>query len=150
MTKVIKQKLIGGAIIAAAILWRVFTLDNYFPRLIGDSFYEWVLALPFFSLSLSALVFLGLAFLGKIKPATEWAPFLASVLVWSFAGVGIAFLIIISLTIYHNSPQGPFALISDSPLGAAVGIIVGLILWLLDRKSAAPSANTSTFTDSER
>src|SRR5438128_8820216 len=119
---VIRQKLIGCAIIAAAILWRVFTLDNYFPRLIGDSFYEWVLTLPFFSLSLSALVFLGLAFLGKIKPATEWAPFLASVLVWSFAGVGIAFIIIISLTIYHNSLHGTSVFISDSRHDVAVVI----------------------------
>ena len=132
---VMGKKLIGCTVITAAILWRLFALDNYSPKLIGDIYYEWMLALPFLSFSLSVLVFLVLGVSGNIKLGKEWVPFLGSVLLWSFAGVGIALVIIILLTAYFKSPEGPFALISDGPLGAAVGIIVGLLLWLLNRKS---------------
>jgi hypothetical protein len=129
------EKLVGCSIIAAAIFWRILLLDNYLPKVIGDIYYEWALSLPFFSFGLSALIFIGLAISGKIRLVKEWEPFLGSILLWSFAGVGIAFIIIVSGTIYYDSPQGPLALILDGPLGVAVGIIVGLIFWLSNRKS---------------
>ena len=129
------KKLVGCSIIAAAIFWRILLLDNYLPKVIGDIYYEWALSLPFFSFGLSALIFIGLAISGKIRLVKEWEPFLGSILLWSFAGVGIAFIIIVSGTIYYDSPQGPLALILDGPLGVAVGIIVGLIFWLSNRKS---------------
>ena len=129
------EKLVGCSIIAAAIFWRILLLDNYLPKVIGDIYYEWALSLPFFSFGLSALIFIGLAISGKIRLVKEWEPFLGSTLLWSFAGVGIAFIIIVSGTIYYDSPQGPLALILDGPLGVAVGIIVGLIFWLSNRKS---------------
>jgi hypothetical protein len=128
------KKLVGCSIIAAAIFWRILLLDNYLPKVIGDIYYEWALSLPFFSFGLSALIFIGLAISGKIRLVKEWEPFLGSILLWSFAGVGIAFIIIVSGTIYYDSPQGPLALILDGPLGVAVGIIVGLIFWLSNRK----------------
>jgi hypothetical protein len=128
------EKLVGCSIIAAAIFWRILLLDNYLPKVIGDIYYEWALSLPFFSFGLSALIFIGLAISGKIRLVKEWEPFLGSILLWSFAGVGIAFIIIVSGTIYYDSPQGPLALILDGPLGVAVGIIVGLIFWLSNRK----------------
>jgi hypothetical protein len=129
------KKLVGCSIIAAAIFWRILLLDNYLPKVIGDIYYEWALSLPFFSFGLSALIFIGLAISGKIRLVKEWEPFLGSILLWSFAGVGIAFIIIVSGTIYYDGPQGPLALILDGPLGVAVGIIVGLIFWLSNRKS---------------
>ena len=135
VTKVIGKKVNGCAIIAAAILWRALILDRSSPTLFGDIYYRWVLLFPLFSLSLSALVFLALAFTGTIKPAKEWDAFLVSVLRWAIAGIGIAFVVIIAITAYYNSPQGPLALILDGPLGAAVGIIVGLVFWILNRKS---------------
>lgn len=135
MTKPIGSKVIGGAIIAAAILWRALILDRFRRTLFVDIYYRWLLLLPLFSLLLSALVFLALAVTGNIKPAKEWDPFLVSVLRWVTAGIGIVVVIIIAITTYHNSPQGPLALILDGPLGAASGNIVGLVFWLLNRKS---------------
>jgi hypothetical protein len=141
----IGKKTIGCAIIAIAICWRVFTLDDYFPRSIGDIYYEWALLLPFFSFSLTALVLAVLAVSGNIRGASEWIQFLRSTLFWSFAGVGIAFGVIIGLTAYYSSPQGLFAfLLSDGPLGAAVGILVGLVFWLVQLRSRPEAGGHST------
>jgi hypothetical protein len=45
--------------------------------------------------------------------------------------VGIASVIIIAISAYDESPQGPFSIIFlDGPLGAGVGTVVGFFMWL--------------------
>ena len=86
---------------------------------------------------LNVIIFLILGLSKKIKLADEIFDFLCSVVGWAFGGLGIAAIIIIAISAYYASPQGPFSIIFlDGPLGAGVGTLVGFVMWLLRIRGA--------------
>jgi hypothetical protein len=126
------KRIIGSAVIASVVLWRVFVLDDsWFSPAIGFDLMMAILFLAPIAFLLSVIVFLLLGLLGKISLAKQSFDFLCSVIGWGLGGLGIASVIIFVVSMYYNSPQGPFSIIFlDGPLGAGVGTIVGFFMWL--------------------
>lgn len=131
---IVTRRIIGCGVIVSAILIRVFVLDAYWFLLGIDLDLMMVLwSLAPVGLAASMMTFLILWLLKKINPAEQMFDFLCSVVGWLFGGIGIAAVIIIAISAYYHSAQGPFALIFlDGPLGAGVGMFVGLFMWLLN------------------
>jgi hypothetical protein len=124
---------------------RVFVLEFHPPPpSIENYLYSQVLFLTPRALLSSVLVFLILALLKKIKVAEQLLSFFCSIVGWTFGGLGIASVIVIACTAYYNSSQGPFSIIFlDGPLGAGVGTVVGLVMWLLKIRSNVRSETTT-------
>ena len=124
----------GFLVIASAIVIRAIVLETYYtlPQNVEYYFIIGIWLLVPFMLLLSVVVFLSLAALKKIKLAEQSFGFVFSLFGWALGGVAIASVIVIAITAYYSSSQGPFAIIFfDGPLGAGVGMIVGLVMWLL-------------------
>jgi len=91
-----------------------------------------ILSLAPVAFLLSVIVFLSLGLLKQIKLAEQTFDFLSSIVGWALSGLVIAAAIIIAISAYYESPQGPFSIIFlDGPLGVGVGTLVGFVMWLL-------------------
>jgi hypothetical protein len=85
---------------------------------------------------LSLIIFLIIAISTKLNVTDQFFKFLCSV-AWALGGLGIASVIIIAISAYYASPQGPFSIIFlDGPLGAGIGTVVGFVMWLLRIRDA--------------
>jgi hypothetical protein len=126
------RRIIGSAVIASVVLWRVFVLDASWVSLpMGFDLWMAILFLAPVAFLLSVVVFLILGLWKKISLAEQAFDFLCSVVGWTLAGLGIASVIIVAISAYYHSSQGPFSIIFlDGPLGAGVGTVVGFFLWL--------------------
>jgi hypothetical protein len=127
------RKIIGCTAISLVVLMRACVLEAHPPPQ-NVEFYlisgVWFLAPVAFFLSIIAL--LSLALFKKIRLAEQSFDFFCSVVGWTLGGLGIAAIIIIVVSVYYDSPQGPFSIIFlDGPLGAGVGTVVGFVMWLL-------------------
>jgi hypothetical protein len=122
----------GCAIIAFAVLMRAVVLESYvYSSAIINWLWMGILFLAPVAFLLSVVVFLILGLWKKISLAEQAFDFLCSVVGWTLAGLGIASVIIIAISAYYDSPQGPFSIIFlDGPLGAGVGTVVGFFMWL--------------------
>jgi hypothetical protein len=126
------RRVIASAVIVSVVLVRAVVLEGHPPPpnieghlIVG----AWLLTPVAFLVSM--IIFLGLGLLKKTTLSTQIFDFLWSVIGWTVAGFGIASVIIIGISAYYNSPQGPFSIIFlDGPLGAGVGTVVGFIMWL--------------------
>ena len=129
----VMRRFIGCAVIASAILIRALVLDVYWYSLGID--FDLMMAIWYLvpiAFASSMIIFLILGLLKKIKLAEQVFDFLCSVVGWALGGIGIASVIVIAISAYYASAQGPFAIIFfDGPLGAGVGTFVGLFMWLL-------------------
>jgi len=86
---------------------------------------------------LSLIIFLIIAISTKLNVTDQFFKFLCSVVAWASGGLGIASVIIIAISAYYASPQGPFSIIFlDGPLGAGIGTVVGFVMWLLRIRDA--------------
>jgi hypothetical protein len=126
------RRIIGCTAIALAVFIRACVLEAYPPPQNVEGYMMtgiWLLApVAFF---LSVVVFLILGLLKKINLAEQSFDFLCSVIGWALGGLGIASVIIIAISAYYDSPQGPFSIIFlDGPLGVGVGTVVGFVMWL--------------------
>ena len=119
--------------IALFVFLRACVLEAYPPpQKIEFYFVPGVWFLAPVALFLSIIVFLGLSLLKKIRMGEQFIDFLCSVVGWTLGGFGIATMIIIVISVYYDSLQGPFSIIFlDGPLGAGVGTFVGFVMWLL-------------------
>ena len=132
------KRTVGCAVITLAVIIRAFFLEAHPPPR-NVEFYMiigiWALAPAAFLVSVIIYLFLGLSKI--INLAEQYLNFLFSIFGWALGGLAIASLIIISGSAYYASPQGPFSIIFfDGPLGTGVGIIVGVIMWLLKLRNS--------------
>ena len=129
----ITRRVIGCAVIFIVVLIRALVLEFYiYSPAIINNLWLGILSLAPIAFLLSIVIFLFLGVSKKIKMIDEIFDFLCSVVGWAFAGLGIASVIVIAISAYYASPQGPFSIIFlDGPLGAGLGTIVGFALWLL-------------------
>jgi ABC-type Fe3+ transport system permease subunit len=129
----IARRIIGCTVIFSTVLIRALVLEFYIysPDIIN---YLWmgILSLAPVAFLLSVIVFLSLGLLKQIKLAEQTFDFLSSIVGWALSGLVIAAAIIIAISAYYESPQGPFSIIFlDGPLGVGVGTLVGFVMWLL-------------------
>jgi hypothetical protein len=126
------RRIIGCTLISALILLRACVLEAHPPPVAIESYLimgAWFLTPIAFLLSVLTFLFLGL--FRKINLGEQTFAFLCSTIGWALGGIGIASLIVIAISAYYQSPQGPFSIIFlDGPLGAGVGTIVGFVIWL--------------------
>jgi hypothetical protein len=111
---------------------RVFVLEVHSPPPDVEKLLfmvAWFLAPISFFVSIG--IFLILALMQKISLSEQLSDFLCSIIGWSLAGLGIASVIVIAVSAYYNSSQGPFSIVFlDGPLGVGVGTVVGFFMWL--------------------
>lgn len=126
------KRIVGCVVIASAVLMRAVVLEAHPPPPNVEDYLVmgmWFLAPVAFLFSVIVFLILGLS--KKINLAEQSFDFLCSVVGWTLGGVGIASVIIIAISAYYDSPQGPFSIIFlDGPLGAGVGTVVGFFMWL--------------------
>lgn len=142
------KRVIGCTVIFTIVLIRALVLEFYIysPDIISNLWLGILLLAPIAFL-VSVSIFLILALTKKINLAGQIFEFLRSVVGWALCGLGIATIIIIAISAYYASSQGPFSIIFlDGPLGAGVGMIVGFIMWLLRIRGAESSS--PRFSDS--
>ena len=126
------RRFIGCTAIALTVFMRACVLEAHPPPPTVEGYLVmgvWFLApVAFF---LNVIVFLILGLLKKINLAEQSFDFFCSVIGWALIGLGIASAIIITISAYYDSPQGPFSIIFlDGPLGVGVGTVVGFVMWL--------------------
>ena len=137
----IARRIIGCTVIFSTVLIRALVLEFYIysPDIIN---YLWmgILSLAPVAFLLSVIVFLSLGLLKQIKLAEQTFDFLSSIVGWALSGLVIAAAIIIAISAYYESPQGPFSIIFlDGPLGVGVGTLVGFVMWLSRRRDTEMS-----------
>ncbi|PYJ69642.1 MAG: hypothetical protein DME76_08325 [Verrucomicrobia bacterium] len=130
------RRIIGCTLISLAILMRAVVLEAHPPSPPLEDYLVmgiWVLVPMAFLLSI--IVFLILGLLKKIRLAEQFFDFFCSVFGWALGGLGIASAVVIAISAYYASPQGPFSIIFlDGPLGVGLGTLVGFVMWLLKIK----------------
>jgi len=57
--------------------------------------------------------------------------FVLCLVLWAFAGLGVAVIGVIVMTIATDSPEGPVAILFLGPVGFANGAVVGTGMWRL-------------------
>jgi hypothetical protein len=127
----ISKILMGLVCIAAAILLRIALFQSDSHLGIQRVYLDIVFWLPSAALLVSLLVFLILVPLKRLKLMQQAIMSLGTIIAWALVGVAIAVLIVMTFTFIENSPQGPLAIIIDAPLGATVGILVGLVTYVI-------------------
>ena len=96
---------------------------------------------PIFVGPLSVLYFVSEVVRRKLRVRETIGGFVAAVILWCTASLGIAIAYVIGFTIAHDSPQGPLALIFYGPLAISVGFVAATIAWRRkETKRSAPSA----------
>lgn len=81
-----------------------------------------------FSPVLAAVICILFFRLEKYTPK-KVSSFLGYLIVGGVLGVLLGIVITVALTMYFDSPQGPFAIIIYGPVGIAIGELVATFLW---------------------
>jgi hypothetical protein len=132
------RRIIGFTVIASVVLIRALVLEVYIHSSdIVNYLWMGILFLAPVAFLVSVILFLIFGLTKRINLADQTFDFLCSVVGWTFGGFGIASIIVMAISLYYDSPQGPFSIIFlDGPLGLGVGTVVGFVMWLLKVRDA--------------
>ncbi|MBW9261719.1 MAG: hypothetical protein K1564_09140 [Candidatus Thiodiazotropha sp. (ex. Lucinisca nassula)] len=86
---------------------------------------------PFIALAICSVFFVVEAFCCKIGITDAILPLIGYLVSGAVMGLLLAVLVVMGLTAYYNSAQGPLALFDFGPPGVAVGEILGAVVWRL-------------------
>jgi len=86
---------------------------------------------PLIALVLCAAFFVVEALRCNLEIADTILRFFGYLVSGAVVGLLVAVLVVMGLTAYYNSAQGPLALFDFGPLGVAAGEILGAIAWRL-------------------
>jgi len=129
----IKTKAFPISLIVIVILLRAVVLEQYYTYfnektvwlIVKGIFFSPLIAFP---ASLIVFFFVVRTLNGKVKLMIK--EYFSIIGYWALIGLGVAFVVIVTLTIISNSSQGPLALIIDGPLGVSSGILIGTGIWV--------------------